>query len=367
MRARFKGPAGTGIVELPDDATVEALFNELRTKTGITNFGVRYGPPMAMKSLEVSQGDQNARSLGLHGETLTIVPEESSSAPVEPVQTGTVQHQTMTSRAAKKNESPEDVNVPWSQREGTLLLRVMPSDNSCLFTAFGGALQDQIPAQTLRRMMADYILQHPEEYSEAVLGSPPSQYCRSIQDPDRWGGGIELSILSSIFDIQICTFDVQTQSKIEFGEEKRDRCILVYSGIHYDRVAFSFSDPPYDSPTLPPELDQAVWSTDDDQVLKKTEELVQKLNKAHYYTDTDGLILRCDVPGCDWIGSGQLEGQKHAEATGHVELSEIQDEGDNVLRRCDTFGCEFIGQGDKAVRQHRADTAHQKFSVIHDA
>jgi ubiquitin thioesterase OTU1 len=118
---------------------------------------------------------------------------------------------------------------------------------------------------------------------------------------------------------------------------------------------------------LPPELDQAVWPTDDDEVLKKTEELVQKLNKAHYYTDTDGLILKCDVPGCDWIGSGQLEGQKHAEATGHVELSEIQDEGDSTLRKCDAPGCEFIGQGDKAIRQHRADTAHQKFSVIHDA
>jgi ubiquitin thioesterase OTU1 len=85
----------------------------------------------------------------------------------------------------------------------------MPSDNSCLFTAFGGALQDQIPAQQLRRMMADFIVQNPEDYSEAVLGSSPSQYCRSIQDPDRWGGGIELSILSSIFNIQICTFDVQ--------------------------------------------------------------------------------------------------------------------------------------------------------------
>lgn len=57
--------------------------------------------------------------------------------------------------------------------------------------------------------MADYITQHPDVYSEAVLGSSPSQYCRSIQDPDRWGGGIELSILSAIFDIQICTFDVQ--------------------------------------------------------------------------------------------------------------------------------------------------------------
>ncbi|CAG1965168.1 unnamed protein product [Fusarium graminearum] len=333
MRARFKGPAGTGILELPDDATVQALFDEIRMKTGISKFGVRYGLPMAMKSLEATQGDQIARSLGLHGETLTIVPEESSSAPVETVPTGTPQSQVTASKTSKKNESPEDVNVPWPQREGTL----------------------------------HYILQHPEEYSEAVLGSPPSQYCRSIQDPDRWGGGIELSILSSIFDIQICTFDVQTQSKIEFGEEKQDRCILVYSGIHYDRVAFSCTDPPYNSPTLPPEYDQAVWPTGDDDVLKKTKELIQKLNKAHYYTDTNGLILRCDVPGCDWIGSGQLEGQKHAEATGHVDLSEIQDEGDSILRKCDAPGCDFIGQGDKAVRQHRADTAHQSFSVIHDA
>lgn len=57
--------------------------------------------------------------------------------------------------------------------------------------------------------MADYIIEHSDVYSEAVLGSLPAQYCRSIQDPDRWGGGIELSILSSIFDIQICTYDVQ--------------------------------------------------------------------------------------------------------------------------------------------------------------
>lgn len=85
----------------------------------------------------------------------------------------------------------------------------MPSDNSCLFTAFGGALQTQIPAAKLRKMMADYISQHEDVYTEAVLGSSAIQYRRSIQDPDRWGGGIELSILSSIFDVQICTYDVQ--------------------------------------------------------------------------------------------------------------------------------------------------------------
>ncbi|KAH6989435.1 hypothetical protein BKA56DRAFT_575756 [Ilyonectria sp. MPI-CAGE-AT-0026] len=356
MRARYKGPAGTGIIEMPDSATVQDVLDELRARTGIVSFTIKYGPPMAMKTLDLGQVGETARSIGLHGETLTIVPEEAPPAP-----------DTTTQAASQPSEGPEDINVPWPGREGTLLLRVMPSDNSCLFTAFGGALPKQIPAQQLRRMMADYITQHPDVYSEAVLGSPPSQYCRSIQDPDRWGGGIELSILSAIFDIQICTFDVQVQNLINFGEEKRDRCVLVYSGIHYDRVAFSYSDSPHHTTTLPPEMDRTVWPTDDNEVLQKTEELVRKLNAAHYYTDTEGLVLRCDAPGCDWIGSGQLEGRKHAEQTGHVDLSEIRDvEGDSVLRSCDKLGCDFIGQGDRAIRQHSTDTGHERFSVIPD-
>lgn len=154
---------------------------------------------------------------------------------------------------------------------------------------------------------------------------------------------------------------------MNFGEAKRDRCVLVYSGIHYDRVAFTYSDSPHDYPTLPPEMDRTIWPTTDNEVLDKTQELVRKLNVAHYYTDTEGLILKCDVPGCDWIGSGQAEGQKHAEQTGHVEMSEIKDsEGDSVLRTCDTPSCDFMGQGDRAMRQHRTDTGHQRFSVIPD-
>lgn len=85
----------------------------------------------------------------------------------------------------------------------------MPSDNNCLFTSMGGALPEQVPATMLRKMMADYIAKNLDVYTEAVLGSTPENYCRRIQDPDRWGGGIELSILSTIFDIQISTYDVQ--------------------------------------------------------------------------------------------------------------------------------------------------------------
>ncbi|KAK0384214.1 hypothetical protein NLU13_8302 [Sarocladium strictum] len=366
MRARYKSPNGTGIIDLADDVTLQGVLDELRRCTGLGRFTIKFGPPMAMRTLDLTRHSETAKSLGLHGETLTIVPDEprpltppSAGAPAAPSHAG--------EGPAATQENPEDMNVPWPERDGTLLLRVMPSDNSCLFTAFGGALPEQIPAQKLRKMMAEYISEHLDVYSEAVLGSPPSQYCRSIQDPDRWGGGIELSILSSIFDVQISTYDVQAQNLINFGEGKRDRCILVYSGIHYDRVAFSYSDYPHTSTTLPPEVDRTLWPTDDEEVLAQAQKLVEKLNKAHYYTDTEGLILRCDVPGCNWIGSGQLEGKKHAEKTGHVELSEIRDEEeDNALHTCDAPGCSFMGQGNAATTRHRHDTGHKKFSVIPD-
>lgn len=155
---------------------------------------------------------------------------------------------------------------------------------------------------------------------------------------------------------------------MNFGEDKRDRCILLYSGIHYDRVAFTYSEYPHTSTVhLPLDMDRTVWPTTDDQVLEKTQELVRKLHAAHYYTDTEGLILKCDVPGCEWIGSGQAEGQKHAKETGHTDLSEIKDtEEDNVLKACDAHGCDFIGQGSRVIRQHGQDTGHERFSIIPD-
>ncbi|KAJ6439966.1 Cyclin PHO80-like protein [Purpureocillium lavendulum] len=352
MRTRFKSPSGTGIVELDDEATVGTLFDEIRARTGMT------------------VAEQAAKSLGLHGETLTIVEDETASTQ------RSVQDTRASSQgrgAPQGDNSAEEMVVPWPEREGTLckssskrsrglivanrgylVLRIMPSDNSCLFTAFGGALPEQIPAQDLRRMMADYIHEHPEVYSEAVLGCNPAEYRRTIQDPDRWGGGIELSILSSIFDIQICTATdrpwlPKTRNLMKFGETKLQRCILVYSGIHYDRVAFSYSDVPHRVASLPPEMDRTLWPVEDVEILQKTQLLVHKLHSAHYYTDTEGLILKCDVPGCGWIGSGQHAGRKHAELTGHVDLTEIADsESDTVLRKCDAPGCDFIGQGDDA-------------------
>ncbi|KAF3352450.1 putative ubiquitin thioesterase otu1 like protein [Verticillium longisporum] len=365
MRARYKGPGGTGVLSLSDDTTISQLYKEVRAKTGIPEFTLKYGWPL--KTLESDQMDKAAKELGLNGETFTIVPTEATQPPAAPAAIVAPSSSRpvipVSDVSQPPTQGPESVSVAWAEREGTLLLRVMPDDNSCLFTAFGGALPRQIPAPELRKMVADHILSHPDTYSEAILATPPSAYARAIQGRDRWGGAIELGIFSELFDVEICTFDVKGQTLLRFGENKDTRCLLVYSGIHYDRVAFSPSEPPYHESTLPPELDRTVWPTDDAAVLEKTQQLVAQLHAMHYYTDPAEILLTCDVPGCQWIGSGERAGREHAERTGHVALSEIKD---NALLTCQTAGCGWLGSGEASAKKHTSDTGHASLAVIPD-
>ncbi|ROT37888.1 OTU-domain-containing protein [Sodiomyces alkalinus F11] len=370
MRARYKGPAGTGVLSLDDAATVAQIFDEIRAKSGIGDFTLKYGWPL--KTLDASHKAESAKSLGLNGETFTIVPNETTAPPAAeaPASSASLSGLSLKrdtssflSAPTPPTKGPEGVSIPWPDRQGTLLLRVMPDDNSCLFTAFGGALPRQLPAPELRKMVADYILAHPAEYNAAVLAMPPHDYARAIQGRDRWGGAIELAIFSDLFDVEICTFDVKGQTLLPFGENKATRCLLVYSGIHYDRVALSPSEPPYTHSDLPPELDQTMWPTDDDEVLAVTQQLVAELNKMHYYTDPSEILLRCEAPGCDWMGSGERAGRLHAEQTGHASLSEIED---NALLKCNAPGCDWLGSGEREAKKHTSDMGHSSLSVIPD-
>jgi hypothetical protein len=61
-----------------------------------------------------------------------------------------------------------------------------------------------------RQVIADAVLADPYEWNEAVLGKAPAEYCAWIRDPSRWGGAIELSILSRHLGREIAAFDIQT-------------------------------------------------------------------------------------------------------------------------------------------------------------
>lgn len=96
----------------------------------------------------------------------------------------------------------------------------MPDDNSCMFTAFGGVMGIPDPAAEVRAQVASHILAHPDKYSKVVLeNTEPALYAHRIQDPQRWGGSIELQCLSEIYGIQICSIDVKVGSLISLASQ----------------------------------------------------------------------------------------------------------------------------------------------------
>lgn len=71
---------------------------------------------------------------------------------------------------------------------------------------------------------------------------PPSQYIATILKPTSWGGAIELGILAAHFRTEIASIDVETGRIDHFTPERvtgGNRCVLVYSGIHYDAATLA--------------------------------------------------------------------------------------------------------------------------------
>jgi len=356
MRVRLKGPGGTAALTLEDDATVGDLIDQIKEKTGVPSFELKYGFPPKTLPLEQSATSKQLKDLGvkLDGESLTISPKDDPAAsrdatldkqstqnesPLKTPQkrtgsTPSVSFSGMKSSTPKK-ESTKPVSlqkkamagevpeVPLPERGATLVLRVMPDDNSCLFRAFSTAVLpgDDLGMPELRSIIASAIQEDPVKYTKAVLEQSPDDYCRWIQTEDAWGGAIEMDILSRYFNIQICSIDVQSLQVYRFNEEAPTMCIIVYSGIHYDTIVQSPSEPPHTKANNPPEFDLRIWDSEDEYILTKAVGLCEKLQKKHYYTDTGGMAIRCNV--CGQIVYGENQASGHAQQTGHYDMAEV--------------------------------------------
>lgn len=140
------------------------------------------------------------------------------------------------------SETPEaDLLPPGSSGNfnGILLKKVVPADNSCLFTSVRFVLNGKVDnegSEMMRHIIAQEVAANPQEYNDAVLGKSNADYCAWIQKPDSWGGAIEVAILSSYYGIEIDVVDIQNAIINRFGEDKNYglRVFLLFDGIHYD-------------------------------------------------------------------------------------------------------------------------------------
>ncbi|RYP15336.1 hypothetical protein DL765_005770 [Monosporascus sp. GIB2] len=330
MKLRYRAPSGGGTLELDDTATVGQLLESIKQATGLSEVTVKYGWPP--RPLNVDQADITLQALGLQRESFTVVPVENVSATAPADASSAVPAASASGSVFPSSEPPksikdQNISVPMPETGSTLVLRVMPDDNSCLFTAVGGALRglppspDGYPPERLRRIIVDHIKDNPEKYNEAILGSSPDAYCARMLRPDTWGGAIELGIISETFGLEICSVDVRTSNVFKFGEGQHElRCVLVYSDIHYDRVAEVFVEAQEEM-----DFDVTRWAVDgSDHVLQHTKEMCRKLKEEHhYYTDTSGFVVMCN--DCGWIGQGQKALAEHSLKTLHTNITEIQD------------------------------------------
>ena len=330
MRIRARGPGGQSTILLSGTATVADLKAQISEKTSVSNPDVKYGYPP--KPLALDQYPPFTKldklDIRLDGEQLVVgekfpdtMSSQAQNPPTQPRPSNGTSTKLLSLSRKPNTSSLEPPELPLPHYASTLLLRIMPDDNSCLFRAFGSAFFGAMDNMTeLRSIIAQQIQAKPDVYSAAVLDKEPDDYCRWIQTEDAWGGAIELDILSRHFDIEICSIDVQTLRVDRFNEGKPTRCILVYSGIHYDTIALSPSDPPYKSAYAPPEFDTKVFEAHDGVILETAIELCRVLQSKHYFTDTAKFSVKCHQ--CGGIFAGEKGALEHAKKTGHWDFGE---------------------------------------------
>ncbi|XP_065156449.1 ubiquitin thioesterase Otu1 [Atheta coriaria] len=202
---------------------------------------------------------------------------------------------------------------------GILMKHVVPADNSCLFTSIHFVLNGKVDetgsvAPWMRNIIAETVSRDPETYSDAILGKANSEYCKWIKDDKSWGGGIEISILSSYYGIEIAVVDIVNAIINRFGEDQNygQRVFLLFDGIHYD--------PLYLESTSGEHL-RTIFPTEDEKVYRDAEQLAIEAKSSRQYTDVNKFTLRCVI--CDIRLKGQTEAQQHAQETGHANFGEI--------------------------------------------
>nr|CAD7201636.1 unnamed protein product [Timema douglasi] len=201
---------------------------------------------------------------------------------------------------------------------GILMKKVVPADNSCLFTSLGfvlGGKVDLTCAPFMRQIIAEVVATEIDNYSSAILGKPNAEYCQWILKPDSWGGAIELAVLSSFYGLEIAVVDTLNAIINRFGEDQNfaQRVFLMFDGIHYDPLYLE----PLEGGSI-----QTIFLTSDQRVLNEAYDIAKEAKSSRQFTDVDKFTLRCTV--CSVFLTGQIQAQQHAKESGHMNFGEIK-------------------------------------------
>jgi ubiquitin thioesterase OTU1 len=344
MRIGLRGAFGQSTVNLSDDATVGDLASKISELSSLPAFDLKAGFPP--KALDLTQFDVSLKlsdtGLKLNGERIQVDARNVEQNPSKPLAgttpssarplptesaarsspTKSTSHQTTAPTKPlplKKKPNKVEADPPaLPLSDGSFLVhRVMPDDNSCLFRALGKCLlgSDVDGMIELRSTVAQGIQADTDRFNAIVLEKEPDDYCRWIQNPNSWGGAVEITILSEAFGIEVCAVNLEDCSVQRFNEGQAMRVFLVYSGIHWDALASNAV-----GKWGPPDIDVTQFDANDVEIEQKAVEIGEVLSAAGYYTNTTSFAIKCNI--CGWVGKGEKGAVEHAGTTGHQDFGE---------------------------------------------
>mmetsp|Transcript_19901 Transcript_19901/g.33830 ORF Transcript_19901/g.33830 Transcript_19901/m.33830 type:complete len:393 (-) Transcript_19901:130-1308(-) len=249
--------------------------------------------------------------------------------------------------------------------------RVINADNSCLFNAIGylmfggehgfGSFNPMI----YRTAVAEAIRNDPVTFNEDMLEKSPEEYIKWILNPDKWGGEIELSILSKHLLVEIAAVDIATGVVLVYRPDNVqkytcvpqdnpstvftttplgcdhnnnnpqntnvappssasrgvERVYVVYDGAHYDAVVQQQRGGTGSKPTTANVQEVTRFPADDENIFQAVKSLAASLRAKKQYISLGSDSLQCKI--CFAIFVGQKEAVSHAKATGHQNFGQV--------------------------------------------
>lgn len=297
LRCKTKKGAFT-LTDLSHDSTVEDMKLSLAKLTAVNPESMKFLGGYPPKPLATENGDEKLSDLNIHsGDTLIM--EIKKDIP-ENVPKGA------------EGNAIQDARM---NQSAIMMRRVVPSNNSCLFTSIQLILSNgmgNMEAGDLRSIIANVVKNNPAKYNEGFLEKPNHEYCAWITDPNHWGGAIELSILSEYFGIEIVAINILSLIAHCFGEANnyRNRIFLIYDGIHYDPLVLEYEDNV-----------QTVFPSSEQRPMDMAMELAREAKISRQFTDMVNYSLSCK--SCHIRMRGNIEAHEHALVTGHCEFGEF--------------------------------------------
>lgn len=188
------------------------------------------------------------------------------------------------------------------------------ADNSCLFNSIRYLLQlTDADADYLRQIVANVIVSDPKTYNAEFLDKDPKDYVAWIMKSEHWGGEIEISILSSFFEIEIAVIDIRSTIILPYGQGKgySKKILLLYDGIHYDALVQRDRR----RKTIVSQFDPS-----NEEVLSQAQALAADLQKKKLFVNIATGDLYCNQ--CFTVLKGEKEAVEHAKNTGHTNFGQ---------------------------------------------